>query len=1680
VGILKFVFMVIASIRSTARTRHRVLLLACSVLVVLLVCPAVLAQPYGLSQRPAVGPFLNGILPPAAASASGWEAAVAFPNLTFDDALVLLPEPGTNRLFVCERQGKIFHFPNISTTTNKVLFLDLTAKTQGYNDCGVLGFAFHPQYRVPGSTNRGYVYVYYTYSPSPVGIPPGGYVAPDDTDSYNRLSRFTVPDGSSVADPNSELILINQFDRQLWHNGGGMFFGPDGFLYLTIGDEGGVNDPYNNAQKLNGCLFAGVMRIDVDKDPTKSHPIQRQPVLASPAPGGWPATFTTNYYIPNDNPWVTNNGSRLEEFWAHGFRSPHRMTYDPVENRIWLGDVGQDAREEVNVVVKGGNYQWAYREGNIAGTKATPSPIIGVEKPPVYDYPHADNNNCVIGGYVYRGSAFPSLYGKYIFGDNGSGRIWSMDFDGTNASNVTLLTTVPDGVYSLTTFGQDQQNNLYMCVVGNGKPIYKLAATGNQAPPPPALLSQTGAFTNLATLSPSSVLIPFDVNAPLWSDHAGKQRWMVVPTNGKITFSTNGNWLFPTGTVMVKHFDLPLNDTNPAVTKRLETRFTTLGTNGQWFGYTYKWRADNSDADLLPGSLNETNLVTTATGVRTQVWSYPSRSDCLTCHNPNAGGVLGPRTSQLNKPMLYPATGFTDNQLRTLNFIGMFHTNLVEASITNFPKTAPLTDTNATLELRVRSYLESNCSHCHQPNGARGSFDARFSTPLTNQNIINGPVEATLGIVGARVVRPQATNQSILFIRDSLVGTNQMPPIAKNVVDTNYIRILAQWINSLPITPDLPPGYGGILGNTNTGASSDNIYDVTPYINAAGFVAPSNMTVAFMRAQVQGVTGRYKTALYADNVGEPGALIATSTTVTNPATGWQSFGFDQPVTLTSGETYWCAIWSDSSAARVYYTSTTTGVLRWGQYSFTTAWPDPLVTTAGGTLDYSIYAYSGVKPVFQATPANRTVASSSTITVTNRATDADLPAQALTYYLLNPPAGATISSNGVITWTPSPAQAPSTNQLVTAATDGVFSITNSFQVIVTNANVNVAPVANGQSVTNAEDTQLALVLTGSDPDGPVMNFVVVTNPAFGTLTGTAPNLMYLPNTNYFGADTLAFRVNDGSLTSAVAVVSLTITNVNDAPSATAQSQGVTEDIAKALVLVGSDVDGPVTNFVVVTNPAFGTLSGTPPNLSYLPALNYFGPDSFAFRVNDGSLTSAVAVVTLTVTNVNDAPSANAQSQTLAEDELRALVLTGADVDGPVTNFVVVTNPAFGTLTGTAPNLTYLPNTNYFGTDTLAFRVNDGSLTSAVAVVSLTITNVNDAPAATPQSQTLAEDESQALVLAALDVDGPVTNFVVVTNPAFGTLTGSAPNLTYMPNTNYFGTDTLAFRVNDGSLTSAVAVVSLTITNVNDAPAATPQSQTLAEDESQALVLAGSDVDGPVMNFLVLTNPAHGTLSGTPPNVNYTPVSNYFGADEFAFTVNDGSLTSAVAAVTLNITNVNDAPLALSDALVRWITQGAATTPSLLLTNDTDADNDALSLLSVTNATPAGATVVSSNNLVTYWPAYGDTNAGTFQYLISDNHGGTATGVVSVAVQPDPVGDDVLGITAEAGSGVTVSLSGLPGFTYTVQASDVLAPPVWQNLSVVTADGLGQITVNDTMPESATNRFYRAVRGVVPNP
>jgi uncharacterized repeat protein (TIGR03806 family) len=321
----------------------------------------------------------------------------------------------------------------------------------------------------------------------------------------------------------------------------------------------------------------------------------------------------------------------------------------------------------------------------------------------------------------------------------------------------------------------------------------------------PKLLSQTGAFKDVRHLVPVDALIPYDLVVPFWSDGAHKQRYVAIPT-GKIKFARTGEWTFPAGTVFVKTFELPTDARDPAVKRRLETRLLMVGADSLVYGVVYKWRADLSDADLLPRAGLSENIALEGTDGRThrQTWHYPSRKDCITCHTTRSGGVLGPKTRQMNHDFAYPL-GSTDNELRVWNHLGLFEPALRESEIPGFERLALPTDASRSLEDRARSYLDANCSHCHRPGGTVANFDARYDTPLEKQGLIDGPVLLDQGIDRPRVISPHDIWRSIAYMRVDTVGDIRMPPIDRAVIDRTGVNLLRQWIDSLPGRPVLAP-----------------------------------------------------------------------------------------------------------------------------------------------------------------------------------------------------------------------------------------------------------------------------------------------------------------------------------------------------------------------------------------------------------------------------------------------------------------------------------------------------------------------------------------------------------------------------------------------------------------------------------------------------------------------------------------------------------------------------------------------------------------------------------------------------------------------------------------------------------------------------------------------------------
>lgn len=714
---------------------------------------------YGIEERPS-NECLNvsantGLL-------SNIVVEAAYPNLSFDRPVDLAKVPGTDYAVVVEHKGNVEIFRDEASVQLSSTFLNLSFQVDFDNsEQGLVKLTFDPNYE-----ENGYFYVSYAGDPEVVGEECEG--------RCSVISRFKRNDNDElVADIDSEeiVLIIPQF--MLWHNADNLYFGPKGYLYVGIGD-GGFGSEINAQDRTN--FLGSILRIDVSQ--------------------GLP------YRIPSDNPFfdetievegVVGEGNPIrKEIWAYGFRNPHRFSIDSVTDRMIVADVGYYRQEEINIVSPGDNFGWNIFEGSLPESSDHYGRNPDDMKEPIFEYDH-DTGQSITGGYVYRGTGLPSLFGRYIYGDFVAGTIWAFDINelGMAENNIVIANAGGLSISSFASFDEE----IYLTNLSAGT-VQKLSSANNDGQVgAPDTLSETGIFDSLLPLIPAPGSIPYDVNAPLWSDGATKSRWMIIPDGQTIQFDESGSWIFPEGTVLVKHFSLDLDTTTAKNTLRnLETRMLVNTTRG-WIGYTYRWDEAQTEAYLLTVSEYEDFIIKTDGGQVTQSYYFPSTGDCSICHNPTEGYVLGLRTAQLNGDFNY--NGFIDNQLRALDHIELFNEALALPMV-NGHVYKDLNNEGASLEERSRSYLASNCSHCHNADAALPTpLDFRFGGEAAVLNAIDLVPQDNLGITSAKVIDPGSKETSVLWLRMKLTDGKRMPPLATHVVDAQAIDVIGQWIDSL-------------------------------------------------------------------------------------------------------------------------------------------------------------------------------------------------------------------------------------------------------------------------------------------------------------------------------------------------------------------------------------------------------------------------------------------------------------------------------------------------------------------------------------------------------------------------------------------------------------------------------------------------------------------------------------------------------------------------------------------------------------------------------------------------------------------------------------------------------------------------------------------------------------------
>lgn len=666
----------------------------------------------------------------------------AFPNLPSLEHVTSMAQSTADPSFwyVLNKAGQLYWFDNSSDAGALSPALDISNKVANFGENGALSVAVHPNY--PSDPR-----VFIVYSDSSNG---------DQT----TLASFTANTNTHVLDPNSEETVLSIEKFQPEHVGGDIAFGTDGYLYLSVGDDGWGTE--QNTPSQNQARFLGsILRIDVSTQP---------------------------YSIPTGNPYAGNplcNGSfnggaqNCPEIFAWGFRNPWRISIDSETNQLWVGDVGDSAYEEINRVNIGTNYGWPSVEGRSC-TSMVPGCNPNNFENPVVAYAHGGASS-VIGGYVYRGELSPSLVGKYIYADFNDTTIHIIDATDNALTGSDSSFSSPGQISS---FAQGADGEIYALnyqAGGNGEMIYRIVDSGGVNIDVPDRLSNTGCF-NVATKNSASGVFDYDINSKLWSDGADKLRSFAIPDGTFISVDDDGDFIFPEGTVLIKHF-LHNNDF-------LETRLLIRYENGVgWRGYSYEWDLAQEDAFLLAESERKTRDVSDF------VHQYPNRNDCSACHSGAANSSLGLELAQQN----LVSESLNSNIIDYLSAAGYFNETQVS---TSSPRLYAIDDDTASVEQRVRSYLHSNCSGCHRPGGAFSVIDLRYNASFNEMNLCNvAPTAGDLGLSNARRVVPGAPERSVLLARMQATDDNRMPPLGTLDEDTAATALVSAWISGLSSCP---------------------------------------------------------------------------------------------------------------------------------------------------------------------------------------------------------------------------------------------------------------------------------------------------------------------------------------------------------------------------------------------------------------------------------------------------------------------------------------------------------------------------------------------------------------------------------------------------------------------------------------------------------------------------------------------------------------------------------------------------------------------------------------------------------------------------------------------------------------------------------------------------------------
>ena len=720
----------------------------------------------------------------------------------------------------------------------------------------------------------------------------------------------------------------------------------------------------------------------------------------------------------------------------------------------------------------------------------------------------------------------------------------------------------------------------------------------------------------------------------------------------------------------------------------------------------------------------------------------------------------------------------------------------------------------------------------------------------------------------------------------------------------------------------------------------------------------------------------------------------------------------------------------------------------GTDAFTYQTHDGLADSSVATVSITVVAVNDA-PETEADSYNATKDTTLTVNTASGllANDADADDDDLTVSVVSDVTNGTLSlnSNGSFTYVPD-SGFRGTDTFTYKANDGTVDSAATTVTIV----VNALPDAADDSYSVNEDGTLTknsatgVLANDSDADGDTLTVTATVQPSHGTLNlSTNGSFTYTPNADYHGTDTFKYKANDGFGDSAEATVTITVNSINDAPVAASDSYDVeldgtlTVNADQGVLANDTDTDDDSLTAAIVSQPDHGTVSfNTDGSFTYTPTAGYHGDDTFTYKANDGTVDSAAATVTINVNAppavVDDAYSVD-EDGTLTKNAAAGVLANDSDADNDTFTAAVVTQPTHGTLTLNADgSLTYTPDADYHGTDTFTYKSNDGTHDSAEATVTITINSVDDAPVANadsydvPVNGQLSVTPTHGLLINDSDADGDAFTSTVVTQPAHGTLTLNADgSFLYTPDADYHDTDTFTYKVNDGTLDSANATVTININTLGDAiddNYSTTMNVPLTVNVANGLLANDSDTDDDTLWATGVTQPSHGTLTyNADGSFVYTPTTGYHGADSFTYTVDDGYGTSDAATVTIN---VNAVPTVASDAYSvdedGTLTKDAA---AGVLANDSDADSDTLTV-TVTAEPSHGSVTLSPDGSFTYIPDADYHGIDTFSYMANDGTIDSSSATVTITI--NSVTDD----PQAANDAYTV----LPGSTLNVSVAE----------------------------------------------